>query len=450
MSVDFGDVPAGDTLYIPFGTYGKTNGESITMSGFAVTDIEVYKNGSMTQRASDNGYTLLDTDGIDVDSITGIHGFSINLSDNSDASFYAVGSRYFVIVSSVTVDGQTINFVAATFRIVAAEAIAGKPKVDVDGFGGTAGTFSGGIPDVNTVKLGGTTQTGRDIGASVLLSNGTGTGQIKLSGGYVSPNWGDIGNPTTVVNLSGTTIKTATDVEIDTADIQTRLPAALVSGRMDSYIGATAASLSFNLTGNITGNLSGSVGSVTGSVGSIAAGGISTSSFVAGAVNNTVMSIDGSELTAIPWNPAWDTEVQSEVQDAIEVNNLDHLLKVAVDTNFATTVHNNSVFGYLAAISATADFDRTLHSLEASYDQRVTVSTDIANVPTEVWEYTMEASLAAKQILELMAARLLGRVENAELGTHDVYGLDDFTIRVEGTTDTWGNRTSIVLTPGVV
>lgn len=39
--------------------------------------------------------------------------------------------------------------------------------------------------DVNTLKIGGTTQTARDIGASVLLSSGTGTGQVDLSSGRV-------------------------------------------------------------------------------------------------------------------------------------------------------------------------------------------------------------------------------------------------------------------------
>lgn len=38
---------------------------------------------------------------------------------------------------------------------------------------------------VNTTKIGGTTQTARDIGASVLLSVGTGTGQVNLSSGAV-------------------------------------------------------------------------------------------------------------------------------------------------------------------------------------------------------------------------------------------------------------------------
>jgi hypothetical protein len=84
----------------------------------------------------------------------------------------------------------------------------------------------------DALRLGGTLQTGRDVGASVLLSSGTGTGQVKLSGGYVAPNWGDVGNPTTTVGLSGTTIKTATDVETDTADIQNRIPTSLSAGRM--------------------------------------------------------------------------------------------------------------------------------------------------------------------------------------------------------------------------
>lgn len=66
------------------------------------------------------------------------------------------------------------------------------------------GSFKLGPVPADTIKVGGTTQTGRDLGASVLLSSGTGTGQVKLSSGYVAPNWGDVGNPTTAVNLSAT------------------------------------------------------------------------------------------------------------------------------------------------------------------------------------------------------------------------------------------------------
>lgn len=165
MTMHLGDVPAGITLYIPFATYGKTNGESITLTGLAVTDIEIYKNGSVTQRASDAGYALLDTDGIDFDGITGIHGFSVDLNDNTDAGFYSVGGFYWVVVSAVTVDSQTVNFVAATFRIVAAEAVTGKPKVDVDAWLGTAAATPtvAGVPEVDATHVAGTAQTAGDL-----------------------------------------------------------------------------------------------------------------------------------------------------------------------------------------------------------------------------------------------------------------------------------------------
>ena len=44
----------------------------------------------------------------------------------------------------MTIDGQTVNFVAAAFRIVAAEAVVGVPKVDVGQWkGSTAPDMTG-------------------------------------------------------------------------------------------------------------------------------------------------------------------------------------------------------------------------------------------------------------------------------------------------------------------
>lgn len=175
MTYPVHQVPAGDVLPIFFDTYAGATGASITLTGLAVTDIEIYKDGGATQRASDAGYTLLDTDGIDFDGITGIHGFSIDTGDNTDAGFYTVGAWFHVVVSAVTVDGQTVNFVAAAFRIMAAEGVAG-------------------VPDVNVTHVADTSQTAGDIIA-------------------------------------------------DTNDIQARLPAALVSGRIDASVGAMAANV---------------------------------------------------------------------------------------------------------------------------------------------------------------------------------------------------------------
>lgn len=170
MSYPVYTVYSGDVLPIFFDTFDGGTGASITMTGLAVTDIEVYKDGSATQRASDAGYTLLDTDGIDFDGITGIHGFSIDTGDNTDAGFYAAGSWYHVVVSSVTIDGQTVSFVAAAFRIVAAEAVAGVPVVDIKAISGDTDAADNleAACDGNTYNLGG----GAIVAASVTTKTG--------------------------------------------------------------------------------------------------------------------------------------------------------------------------------------------------------------------------------------------------------------------------------------
>jgi hypothetical protein len=158
MSYPVLQVPAGDVVPIMFSTYAGSSGASITASGLAVTDIEIYKDGSVTQRASDAGYTLLDTDGIDFDGLTGIHGFSVDTGDNTDASFYTVGAWFTVVVSAITVDSQTVSFIAAMFRLMPAEGVAGHPKVDVGAWLGTAAATptTAGVPEVDVTHWIGT------------------------------------------------------------------------------------------------------------------------------------------------------------------------------------------------------------------------------------------------------------------------------------------------------
>jgi hypothetical protein len=89
----------------------------------------------------------------------------------------------------------------------------------------------------------------------VLLPEGVTIGMIRAlnpttagrtldvsAGGEAGVDWANVGTPATVVGLSGTTVKTATDVETDTQDIQTRLPATLSTGRMRSDAEAISAS----------------------------------------------------------------------------------------------------------------------------------------------------------------------------------------------------------------
>ncbi len=121
---DFETVKPGTKLFIPFNTYDSNDpSASVTITGLAVTDIEIYKDESVTQRASDSGYALIDTDGIDIDGITGIHEVSVDLADNTTVGFYAGGSRYKVVIAGITVDGATVNFIAAVFTIGYSDAI---------------------------------------------------------------------------------------------------------------------------------------------------------------------------------------------------------------------------------------------------------------------------------------------------------------------------------------
>jgi len=118
MSNYLGDFTTANTVYVYFNTFDSNDpSSSATITGLATTDIEIYKDGVATTRASDSGYALLDTDGIDFDGKTGIHGFKVDLSDDTDSGFFAAASEYAIVISTITVDAATISFVAATFSI---------------------------------------------------------------------------------------------------------------------------------------------------------------------------------------------------------------------------------------------------------------------------------------------------------------------------------------------
>lgn len=106
-----GDFATGATVRVPWNTIGTT-GAFITRA----TDgsIRVYKDASTTQRSSSAGIT----DSEDFDALTGVHLVSIDLSDNTDAGFYAAGHDYFVVLVGAVVDGVTINQALASFSIL--------------------------------------------------------------------------------------------------------------------------------------------------------------------------------------------------------------------------------------------------------------------------------------------------------------------------------------------
>lgn len=186
--IDLGDRRAGVTLRFPFNT-NAIAGESITVGTNGT--MKVYKDGN-TSTETTTGATFSE----DVDGITGVHLAVIDTS--ADGAFYSEGSDFLVMFQGATIDGKAINAWVGSFSLA---------------------NRAGLMPTTANRKL--------DVSA----------------GGEAGVDWANVGSPTTTNNLSGTTIKTATDVEADTADIQTRIPAALVSGRIDSSTGAMAANV---------------------------------------------------------------------------------------------------------------------------------------------------------------------------------------------------------------
>lgn len=267
----------GDVLPVLFPTFGARN-ESITLTGLAVSDVEIYKDGSTTQRASDNGYTLLDTDGIDFDGITGIHGFSIDLGDNTTAGFFEVGPWYHVVVSAVTVNAQTVNFIACAFRIVSAtRGLSGTalPAAAADAAGGLPISDAGGL-DLDS-KLANTNEvTAARMAALTDWING---GRLDLILDIIAAD---------VVNLDGAAMRGTDNALLASSDGSGLTEA---GGTGDHLTAINLPDQTMNITGDITGNLSGSVGSVTGAVGSVTGAVGSVTGNVGGNVTGSVGSL---------------------------------------------------------------------------------------------------------------------------------------------------------------
>lgn len=114
--------------------------------------------------------------------------------------------------------------------------------------------------------------------------------------------------------------------------------------------------------------------------------------YIAGAIGELDIvgrAIGGGLAVLLDWNPAWDAEVESEVNDALVALKLDHLLAVADGDDVA----DGSVVAKLAAKGGTADwstFANTTDSLEAIRDtpplgtaMRGTDNAALASVCTE-------------------------------------------------------------------
>lgn len=240
--------------------------------------------------------------------------------------------RASVLISGYTGSTKTITLAAgATFTVAAGDniSIMDLAPLQPATLGRTLVVDAAGLADANAVKIGpsgsGSAQTARDVGASVLLSSGTGAGQISLSSGLVTlagvTHTGAV--IPTVTTLTGHTAQTGdafarlgapagASVSADVAAVKGVLPAALVSGRMDASVGAMAANVitstafaadaitDAKVASDVTiASVTGSVGSVTGAVGSVTGAVGSVTGNVGGNVTGSVGSVTTVSTGAI-------------------------------------------------------------------------------------------------------------------------------------------------------
>jgi hypothetical protein len=169
-----GDFNAASLVVFNFNTASFTDGSPITFGGTPA--LSVYKNSTTESTA---GVTLT----VDYDSRTGMQHVAIDTS--ADGTFYAAGNDFDVIITTGTVGGTSV-----VGRKVGSFSLANRSALRPATAGRTLVVDAAGLADANAVKMGpsgsGTALTARDVGASVLLSPGTGTGQVSLSSGTVT------------------------------------------------------------------------------------------------------------------------------------------------------------------------------------------------------------------------------------------------------------------------
>lgn len=149
-------------------------------------------------------------------------------------------------------------------------------RIGITALPNAAAGANGGLPTgdanarVDVIKIAGTTQTARDLGASVLLSAGTGTGQLDFTSGVVKANLVQI-LATALTETAGqiaAAFKKWFDVASPVGTVNS-IPNATAGAAGGLFIAGSNAATTANITGNLTGNVTGSVGSVTGAVGSV-------------------------------------------------------------------------------------------------------------------------------------------------------------------------------------
>ncbi|RWG02562.1 hypothetical protein [Mesorhizobium sp.] len=291
--------------------------------------------------------------------------------------------------------------------------------------GRTATVDANGRVDVSAIQ--GTSQTARDIGASVLLSSGTGTGQVSLTAGVVSAN---------ATQIAGAAVNTASaqlGVNVVNAG-GTAWNSGAITANTFAAGAITAAKFAANALDAVW---STATRVLTAGTNIVLAKGTGITGFndldalgVRGAVGMAAANLD-TQLAALSGN---DTTINTNV--------------LAVNTKLGAPA-GASVSADIAAVKAdTGAIKPKTDNLPAAPAAVSDVPTANANADALLDRAAgIEAGLTVRQGLRLFASALLGKANGLGTTIAKFRDTNDTKDRITATVDAAGNRSSVTLDP---
>lgn len=450
--IDLGTIKPGSTIRIPFSSFDKDDGSSITMTNYAAADILIYKDGSTTERASTNGFTAT----TDFDSKTGKHLAVIDSADNTTAGFFAAGSEYLVAIDAVTVDSVTTGGWIARFRI----------------------GFPGALLDTTIATL--STQTSFTLTAGPAEDDAL-NGWIAIihdvasavqEGHAVVLDY--TGSTKTVTLAAGTTFTAAASDNISF------FPPVNLYGIMGALVSATTAQLGVNAVQFGGQTVSAAAGvtmpATVASTTNITAGTITTVTNVTNAPTNGDLtatmkaSVTTAATAATPTAAAVTARVTANVDQIGGSGQSLTDLKDFADTGYDPSTHKvagvvltDTVTTYTGNTPQTGDtyalangangFVATKADTAAILDDTGTSGVVVAAASktgyrlsstgvADIWAQVIEGTWTAIMFMRLVAASLFGKLSGAATTTVTIRDVDDTKDRIVATVDANGNRSA--------
>jgi hypothetical protein len=397
--------------------------------------------------------------------------------------------------SITTVNANVGTTQPVNYTGTGASALVKSDMVDVAGAAVSTSTAQLGV---NAVNVGGTAQTGRDIGASVLISAGTGTGQLDVTSGVIKANLAQIlGTALTETagliaagfkqffNISGPTSTMNTITNLTNAPTAGDLTATMKTSVTTAATAATPVAAS-----------------VTGAVGSIATGGIAAASFAAGAIDAAAIATDAigsaeisaaavtkiqaglstyaggavasvtgnvggnvvgsvgslttnNDKTGYALSGAGVTAVQSGLSTltAAQVNTeADTALSDVGVTTTITGRIDAAITTRLATAGYTAPDNTSVTAIKAQTDLIPATPAAVGSAMTlsnagidAIFDRAdgVETGYTVRQVLRLLAAAMAGELSGAATTTITIRNITDTKARITATVDSDGNRTAV-------